>query len=105
MKRKATMLFAVAMASAAGTAAADPKLPVQRPRTLWLGQPACGNVMFKSYSAPIQNPVCPTFRAILALVREGQRIQRDLPFLREFAAPEAAELTDPLTLAMALPNT
>lgn len=89
MKRKATMLFAVAVAGgAATTAAADPK-PVQVPRTLASGQPACGNVMFKS--GP--DPACQTFRVILTLVREGQRMKENLPFLRALGSHVDAPLT------------
>ena len=90
MKHKATMLFAVAIAG--GPAAAD---PVSDPiRVLASGAPACGNVMFKSYNQTPCPTLAPALRVILTLVREGQRIQRDLPFLRELDSPS-------LTLALA----
>ena len=79
MRRKATMLFAVAIA---GPAAAEPATPVQ-PRVLATGQPACGNVMLKS-------PQGGAVKVILtAIVQEAQQIRRHL-----------IEHDPPLTLAM-----
>jgi len=81
MKRKAMMLFAVALAS--GPAAADPT--PSTPRRLATGQPACGNVMLKG----VEPPACTTLRVIVTTVlQEGEQIRAHLPDDR------------PLTLAM-----
>jgi len=73
MKRKATMVFAVAIAGR--TAMADPA-PSVRPRTLATGQPACGNVMLKG----VEPPACTTLRVIVTTVlQEGEQIRAHLP--------------------------
>ena len=73
MQRKATILFAVTLAS--GTAAAD---PVQ-PRTLATGAPACGNMLGKYGAAvPCTATVTPSelgYSVVMTVVREAKRIR------------------------------
>jgi hypothetical protein len=90
MKRKATFLFAVTLAT--GTAAAD---PIQ-PRKLDSGAPACGNMLGKYGTAmpcttptPTPTPAPKVWKAsvtpselgysiVMTVVREAQRIQEHL---------------------------
>ena len=88
MRRKATFLFAVTLAS--GTAAADPTPP----RTLASGAPACGNMLGKYGTAvPCATPkpqpaakkwtasVTPSelgYSVVMTVVREAKRIRTHL---------------------------
>lgn len=103
MKRRATsILFAVATSGVAATVAtAEPTEPAnqptptaEQPRRLATGAPACGNVMFKSYTPP---PPCMTTetKVVLAGARE------DLAGFRRALAVFEGFLRAPLTVAEA----
>ncbi|MBS1121455.1 MAG: hypothetical protein H6Q90_3683 [Deltaproteobacteria bacterium] len=92
MKIKQTryMLFAVAIANGTvATAAAEPSVPVQAPRTLATGQPACGNVMYKTP----EHPACPTLRTIVTVIEQARELGQDLPFVRSPARAARSSLT------------
>ncbi len=100
MPTKKRAVFVLFAATASTVAIADPVAATQRPtptpsqpRTLPTGQPACGNVMFKS----VEPPVCTVTRAILAGVFQ------DLQEIREHVAlfdRHVETRTSSLTLAV-----
>ncbi len=53
------------------------RVPIQ-PRVLPAGAPACGNVMFKSYTPMREDALCPVFRNLEELDASGRNFERDL---------------------------
>lgn len=81
----------MAVAGFAGTAYAD------QPRTLATGAPACGNVMFKSYTS-VEDPLCPVFRNLRELEELGRKYEAE----RQNLDVKTASLTVPPELRPAL---
>jgi hypothetical protein len=93
-----SMLFAVVIASGPAVAAAEPSsssslsvtaVTVHAPRPLATGQPACGNVIYKT----VESPACPTLRTIRTVIEEARALGHDLPWFRVPGRPGAGSLT------------